>query len=220
MVLAPMLFAIGILLRIQFHFFFPEQLAAFKAHPTLMTASYNFFLAGNIALWPALITLAQLVARTRPNWALWGGSFVIFGLFARTFHGGADYMAFQIVRAWDVQAATKTVASSYGSFHIVTSLDGAILFGWILLAIGSYLSGTLGLIRSIALSLMSALMMGVVKGSSITSVVAATGLCISLVPLGIAILKAPPIPRFRTAFMWAALITGLVAALFFLGQLG
>ena len=86
MVLAPMLFAIGVLLRIQFHFFFPEQLAAFKAHPTLMTASYNFFLAGNIALWPALITLAQLVARTRPNWALWGGSFVIFGLFARTFH--------------------------------------------------------------------------------------------------------------------------------------
>jgi len=33
--------------------------------------------------------------------------------------------------------------------------------GWIALAIGSYLSGTLGLLRSIRLGLMSALMIGV-----------------------------------------------------------
>jgi hypothetical protein len=58
---------------------------------------------------------------------------------------------------------------SYGAFHAVSGLSGAIVFGWIILAIGAYLSGTLGRIRSIALALMSALMIGVLKGSSVTS---------------------------------------------------
>jgi hypothetical protein len=220
MVLAPVLLLIGVLLRIQFHFFFPQQLAAFKEHPTLIAAAYNFFLAGNIALWPAIATLAWLIGRTRPGWALWGSSFVMFGLFARTFHAGADYLALQMVRALDVEVATKTVAGSYGAFHVVSGLNGAILFGWIILAIGTYLSGTLGLIRSMALGLMSALMMGVLKGSSLTSMLATAGLCVALVPLGVAILRTPPTPHLRTVLGWAALVTGLIAALFFLGQLG
>lgn len=36
--------------------------------------------------WPdtasPVLTLAQLVGRTRPRWALWGGSLVMFGLAA------------------------------------------------------------------------------------------------------------------------------------------
>ena len=220
MVLAPVLLLIGVLLRIQFHFFFPQQLAAFKERPTLIAAAYNFFLAGNIALWPAIATLARLIGRTKPGWAVWGSSFVMFGLFARTFHAGADFMAVQMVRVLDVEVATKAVAGSYGAFHIVSSLNGAILFGWIVLAIGTYLSGTLGLIRSIALGLMSALMMGVLKGSSLTSVLATAGLCVALVPLGVAILRAPPTPHLRTVLGWAVLLTGIIAALFFLGQLG
>ena len=220
MVLAPVLLLVGVLLRIQFHFFFPQQLTAFKEHPAQMTAAYNFFLAGNIALWPAIATLAWLISRTRPGWALWGGTFVMFGLFARTFHAGADYMAFQMVRASGVEIATKTVAGSYGAFHVVSSLNGTILFGWMMLAIGTYLSGTLGLIRSIALGLMSALMMGVVKGTSPTSVASVAGLCIALVPLGVAMFRTAPTPPLRIIFGWAISITGLIAALFLLGQLG
>jgi hypothetical protein len=220
MVLAPVLLLIGVLLRVQFHFFFPQQLAAFREHPNLVAAAYNFFLAGNIALWPAIATVARLIGRNRPGWALWGGSFVMFGLFARTFHAGADYMAFQMVRSAGVEVASKTVGGSYGAFHVVSGLNGAILFGWVILAIGTYLSGTLGLIRSIALGLMSALMMGVLKGTSLTSVLATAGLCIALVPLGVAILRVPPTPRLRVVLGWAVLVTGLVAALFFLGQLG
>lgn len=116
--------------------------------------------------------------------------------------------------------ATNTVAGSYGAFHVASALNGPVLFGWIILAIGAYLSGTLGLARSIALGLMSALMMGVLKGSSFTSVMAVSGLCVALVPLGIAAMRTQPRPPFRTAIAWVAGVTGLIGALFYLGQLG
>lgn len=220
MVVAPLLVLVGILLRFQFHFFFPQQLAAFQEHPNLMTTAYNCFLAGIIALWPAIASLAALIGESRPGWALWGATFAMFGLFARTFHAGADHMAFQMVRVLDLPAATRIVGASYGAFHVVASLNGAILFGWIILAVGAYLSGTLGLLRSVALGLMSALMMGVLKGSSLTSVVAAGGLCVALVPLGIKILRMPPRPSLRKVLGWTSLAVGLLAALFFLGEQG
>jgi hypothetical protein len=220
MILGPILLLVGALLRIQFHFFFPQQLAAFAEHPTLMVASYSAFLAGNILLWPAIATLARLIGATRPGLALLGGSFVIFGLFARTFHAGIDHLAFQMVRVQSLELATKAVAGSYGEFHIVSTLNPVIFFGWIALAIGAYLSGTLGLFRSIALGLMSALMIGVLKGSSLVSIIAVCGLCIALAPLGVNVLREGPTPSYRTIFSWSVLTVGLVILLFFLGRAG
>ncbi len=220
LIFAPPLLLTGILLRMQFHYFFPQQLAAYTSHPELMTAAYNCFLAGNILLWPAVVSVANMVSTNRPGWGIWGGSFVIFGLFARTFHAGADYLAFQIARIDGVQLATKTIASSYGSFHVVSSLNATILLGWILLAVGAYLSRTLGLIQSAALGLMSALMMGVLKGSSIVSVISTAGLCIAFVPLGFRLLCTPNRPPLRTLIRGAGIGLLLIAALFYFGQLG
>ena len=220
MIFGSLFLLAGVLLRLQFHFFFPQQLAAFQEHPTLITASYSFFLAGNIVLWPAIVTLAKLIGATKPAWALWGGTLVMFGLFARTFHAGVDHLAFQLVPAQDLPAAIKIMAGSYGAFHIVSSLNFAILFGCIVLALGAYLSGTLGLLRSIALGSMAALMIGVLKGSSVTSVVCVTGLSIALVPLGVAVLRAPPRPRFHTVLGWSVFVTVLIAAMVYTGQLG
>jgi hypothetical protein len=220
LIVAPLLQLTGILLRIQFHFFFPQQLAAYADHPVRMTAAYNCFLAGNILLWPAVATVAHMISESRPGWGVWGGSFVMFGLLARTFHAGADYLAFQMTRIEGVQNATKTVASSYGAFHIVSSLNGMILLGWVFLAIGAYLSRTLRLVPSIALGLMSALMMGVVKGSSLVSVVAASGLCIGFIPLGFRVLRASPAPSFPKLMLGLAGGLALVAAMFYFGQLG
>jgi hypothetical protein len=220
MILGPIFLFVGAILRIQFHFFFPQQLAAFVEHPALIAASYGAFLAGNILLWPAIVTLARLIGATRPGWAVWGGAFVIFGLFARAFHAGIDHLAFQMVRVQGLELATKTVAGSYGTFHIVSMLNPVIFFGWIALAIGAYLSGTLELFRSIALGLMSALMIGVLKGSSIVSVVAIGGLCAALVPLGVKVLRDGRTPSYRTILGWSVLMIGLVIALFFLGQAG
>jgi len=116
--------------------------------------------------------------------------------------------------------ATQAVADSYGAFQIVSGLTAAILFGWIVLAIGAYLSGTMRLLRSIALGLMSALMIGVLKGSSPTSVVATGGLCIALVPLGVKLLREHPTPSFRKLAGWCLFVAALIALMFYFGQLG
>jgi hypothetical protein len=220
MVLAPIVLLVGVLLRIQFHFFFPQQLAAFKDHPTLLVTSYNFFVVGNILLWPAILTLARLVGQKRSQWALWGGSFIIFGLFARTFHGGVDHLAFQLVRVQGLESATKAVADAYGAFNIIATLNGTILFGWVILAIGAYLSGTLGLVRSIALGLMAVLMMGILKGSSWVSVMATASLCIAFVPLGIKVLTDGPATGYKATVQWSLIMIAVVCLLYFLGQAG
>jgi hypothetical protein len=81
------------------------------------------------------------------------------------------------------------VADSYPAFHLFRVISFAIIPGWILLAVGAYRSRTLGPLRSVALGLMAALMSGVLKGSTTVSVVATTGLCVALVPLGVKVLR-------------------------------
>ena len=220
LVVGPLLLLTGVLLRIPFHFFFPQQLAAVQAHPTLMLAAYSAFLAGNIVLWPGIVTLARLIGATRPGWAKWGGTLAIFGLFARTFHAGVDHLAFQLVRIQGVETATRVVGDSYGAFHVVKTLNFAIMFGWILLAIGAYRSATLGPLRSLALGLMGALMMGVLKGSSAVSVVATAGLCVALVPLGFRVMRDGPMPAPRTFLGYTLLVIVGLTVMFLLGQAG
>ena len=185
-----------------------------------MVTAYNFFVVGNILLWPAILTLCREIGKQRPHWALWGGTFVLLGLFARTFHGGVDHLAFALVSVQGVESATRFIADSYGTFNIIATLNGAILLGWILLAIGAYLSHTIGLVRSIALGAMSLLMLGVLKGSSWVSVLAVSGLCIALIPLGVQVLKAGPAPRTKNILAWSLLMLLLLAALYFIGQQG
>ena len=220
MILAPLLFLIGMLLRIQYHFFFPQQLQAFQDNPTLMITAYNFFIVGNIFLFPAILTLVRLNGKKKGQISLWGGMFVILGLFARTFQGGINHLAFQLVDLHGLDMATKTIADSYGAFNLIATLNGTIMFGWLILAIGSYLSGTLGLFKSICLGLMAALMSGVLKGTSLFSVVAASGLCIALIPLGFKVLNQGEKPSLSVVGSWAILIVVLTALLYFLGQAG
>jgi hypothetical protein len=220
LLLGPLLLWMGVLLRLPYHFFFPQQLAAFQEHPRQVVAAYSLFLTGNILLWPAVVTLVHRIGQQRPQWAQWGGAMVLFGLFARTFHAGVDHLAFQLVQVQDLQRATQAVAKAYGAFHIVSTFNGLILVGWIVLAVGAYLSGTLGLVRSMALALMSVLMMGVLKGSSVVSVVATTGLCLALMPLGLQVLRQPPTPGRWVILTRFLLLAILVMLLFGWGQLG
>lgn len=220
LILGPLFMLTGVILRSKFHFFFPDQLEAYKAHPTLLFLSYSFFIAGNVLLWPAVITLCKLISIKKPNWALWGGSFAIFGLFARTFHAGVDHLAFQIVRVLGVETATKVMEQSYGAFHIFHSLSPLIMFSWIILAIGSYRAKVLGLIRSILLGLMSSLPLGVLKGTTPFSIVATSALCIALLPIGIRVLKEGPIPSLKKILGSVLLIIVLLVGLFVIGELG
>lgn len=220
LIIAPLLFLTGMLLRMQYHFFFPQQLEAYRDSPALITTSYNFFVVGNILLWPAIVILSQLVGRSRMQLATWGGVFVMLGLFARTFQAGINHMAFRLVDIHGLDVATKTVADSYGAFNIISTLNGTIMFGWIILAIGCYFSKTMGLVRSICLALMGALMSGVLKGTSLYSIIAAAGLCVALVPLGFQVLTDGPKPARRSLVMWASITIAVTVVLFFLGQAG
>jgi thymidine phosphorylase len=133
------------------------------------------------------VAVASLIAQRHPGWALWGGMLVILGLFARTFHAGINHLAFQLVDSRGAEEATRIIAETYGAPHIFHTLSAAIMFGWIVLAIGAYRSGTLGLVRAVALGLMALLPSGTLKGTTTLSIVAVAGLCIALVPLGVTV---------------------------------
>jgi len=220
MVAGPLLLLAGVLLRFRFGFFFPAQLEAFGEHPRLVAAAYSAFAAGNVILCFAVAALARAIGGARPVLARWGGALAVLGLFARTFHAGVDHLAFQLVRQHGVAFATRTVAESYGAYHLFRTLSPAIMLGWIVLAIAAYASKTLGPCRSVALALTSALPLGVLKGSTVMSVVAATGACIALVPLGIQMLRAVPRPQPGTVIASVFLLAAVTLIFYLLGEAG
>ncbi|GAA4197672.1 hypothetical protein GCM10022252_46910 [Streptosporangium oxazolinicum] len=206
LIVGPTLLMTGILLRSQFHYFFPQQLTAYTQHPTLITVSYACFAFGIVLLWPAIMTLAQRIAATNPLWGMWGGCLVILGLFTRTFQFGTDHLAFHLTDSFGLQAMITGIDDYYLAWrdtrwHPFRALSGPAFLGWVVLAIGAYRSGALGLGRSIALGLMSALALGTLKGTEPQSVIAVGGLCVALIPLGISLLRGGPLPT-RRALLW------------------
>ncbi|MFJ9682482.1 hypothetical protein ACIRP2_31185 [Streptomyces sp. NPDC101194] len=220
LVLGPLLLLTGILLRLRFDFFFPAQLSAYGRHPDLMTASYSFVSAGWVLLWPGVVLLAAGIGVRFRELALWGGALTVLGLFARAFHAGVDHLAFQLVAVQGAASATRTVSETYGAFHIFSTLNAAIMGGWLLLAIGAYRSQVLGPLRAAALASASAMPLGVLKGTTPLSVAAAAGLCLALVPLGVAALRDGPTPRAATVAGRLLLLVAAGTAMFLLGQAG
>ena len=216
----PCLMLAGVLVRRPYHFFFPEQLAAYAAHPTQIWIAYSLFLAGNVVLWPAVAWLAQRIGASNPVWAVWGGVLATLGLFARTFHAGVDHLAFQLVRVEDLPTATDAVAASYGAYHIMSALSVAIMAGWVVLAIGAWRAQVLGPIRSVCLAAMSALPLGVLKGTTTLSIVAVAGLAIALVPMGLKVLREGERPRLRAVLGWTAAVVAAGCAMVLLGMAG
>ncbi|MBT2234641.1 hypothetical protein [Nonomuraea sp. NEAU-A123] len=214
LVIAPVLMLVGVLLRLPYDAFFPRQLAAFAGNAALMTASYSCFAAGNVLLWPGVLGLVRRSPGSR--WVLWGGVMVMLGLFERTFHAGVSHLAFQLVSVEGLPAARQAVADSYGAFHVFASLSVALFFGWIVLAVGLWRAGTLDVVRAVALGLMSALPIGVLKGTGVMSIVATAGLCVALVPFGVKILRDGPAPKWWAFPLALAIGAGAVV----LGTLG
>jgi hypothetical protein len=221
LIVGPLLLLAGTLLRLGVPFFFPHQLAAYQRQPTLIGAAYALFLAGTIALWPGIVAVAARVGVTRPAWALWGGSLVIFGLFARAFHYGANTFAFALVDSAGLNAATQAVSAYYTYPEWVTSsLTMAVMLGWITLATGCYLSRTLRLLPAIALALMSGLMIGVLKGSTWASAVQVGGLAVAFLPLGVIFLRGANRASRRSVAWTIPLILLFTVGSIVLGQLG
>ncbi|GAA4459628.1 hypothetical protein GCM10023189_33590 [Nibrella saemangeumensis] len=203
LILGPLLLLTGALLRIQFHFFFPQQLAAFESHPALITAAYSVYALGNVVLCFGILYLVALIRQWDRVWAFWAGMLVLTGLFTRTFHAGIDHMALQLVQVQSLDSATKAVSDSYKVFHIFRYLNGYIMMGWLCVAIATYRARILSLPMAIALGLMVIVPFGTLKGTEIRSI-GLIGLCIALIPLGIRVLKQAP-PLSRRAKLWIAI---------------
>ncbi len=220
LIAGPLVWLTGVLLRLPFHFFFPQQLAAYQQAPGAMFAAYSCVLVGQILVAVGVIAAASLIGRTRPALATWGSLLVVLGLFARTFHAGADHLAFQLVSPLGLEQATATVGTTYGAAHMVAALNPAIMFGWPVLALGAWRAGVLPWWRALALAGMLALMLGVLKGSSWVSVACLVGLAIAFVPLGIHVLADGPRPRPLVAAAWAVFVPVLIILSFVLGRMG
>ncbi|MFB7618397.1 hypothetical protein [Kitasatospora sp. NPDC056181] len=220
LVVGPLLLLAGVLLRVRYDFFYPSQLRAYEGHPTLIAASYSAFGAGCVLLSPGIVLLASRIARQRRELALWGGTLAVLGLSARTFHAGVDHLAFQLAAQEGAEAATRTVGQAYGAFHVFSTLNAAILGGWVLLALGAHWSGVLGPWRALALALTAVLPLGVLKGTSPGSLVAVAGLCLALVPLGVSVLRSGPLPARRVVVGRLLLVGAAGTAMFLLGQAG
>jgi hypothetical protein len=220
LVLGPLTIATAVALRSGYDFFFPSQLAEYAVHPRLVVISSSAFVVGTVLLWPGLLTLAQRIAPARPRLAWWGCVLAITGLFKRAFDAGADYLAYELVRVQGLAVATQAVADSYSGFNIMRTASPAIMAGWVVLAIGAWRSGVLGLAPAIALGAVAALPMGVLKGSHLGSQVAAAGLLIALVPLGVRVLRDGPWPGWRRVALGAAVTVVVGTAFVVLGTLG
>ncbi|HEY1013289.1 MAG TPA: hypothetical protein VGE07_11330 [Herpetosiphonaceae bacterium] len=220
LILGPLVLLTGMLLRLPTDFFFPAQIAALASQPARFALAYGCVAASGLLLWPAILLLTQQIAPTYPGLARWAGIFVLSGVVARTFHAGADHMVARLVEAVGVTAATQIVSDTYGVFSIMQLVSPMIMAGWVLLAAGSYRAGVLGPLRAGALALMAGMPLGILKGTTITGLVAVSGLCLALIPLGMTLLRIPPHPAPRQVLGWTAGIIALVMVFFFLGTAG
>lgn len=220
MVIAPLVLLTGVLLRVGYDFFFPAQLTGFAESPGLMTASYSCFIAGYVLLWPGVLLLANRIARAGAGWALWGGALVMLGIFARAFHAGIDHLAFQLVDGQGAASATEAVARAYPAFHVFSVATVALFFGWVVLALAAWRTGVLRPVFAVALALTVNLPIGVLKGTTVWSIVAAVALCVALVPSGIRVLAAGPRPATAVMVRWIGVVVLFGAVSFLLGQAG
>jgi hypothetical protein len=206
LILGPVLLLTGALLRIQFHFFAPQQLQAFEARPLLVTAAYSTYSIGAVVLCLGVLALVHRIAAWNRTWAFWGGALAVIGLFNRTFSAGVDHMAFQMVTVLGADQAFAVVSDTYRAFHVFRFTNGAVMLGWPVLAIGAYRAGVLGRVRSAALASMFMLPMGTLKGTEIRSI-AIVGLSAALVPLGLRTLRdGPPLTRRAKAWVVALVL--------------
>ncbi|MBN9746249.1 hypothetical protein DMP23_35080 [Amycolatopsis sp. A1MSW2902] len=219
LVLGPVLVLAGVLLRLPYPFFFPHQLAASVQHPAQMTAAATCFVAGQVVLLFAVSTVVRQIAMQKPRWAAWSGALVLVGLAERVFHAGFDQAATDLARHRGADYATAFVADAYGDLHLFSFLSFTIMFGWPLLAFAAYRAGVLGRVRAAALAAAMLMPLGVLKGTTPWSIVAAAGLCVALVPSGVQLLKQAERPDRRT-FGLACLGAVAVGALGYVSTLG
>jgi hypothetical protein len=189
LIISPVLFLLGEALRSGAAYPFPDQLSFYADHKGLMSASYGISALSLMLMWPGVLAVAHLIGQSRPGWAVAGGTLAMTGLLVNTFHEGMNLMAFRMVDELGTGTATGAVAGSYADPYLVYPLVFVDNLGWIVLAVGAYLSRTLGWLRSFGLLIMCAHVSGLLKGTTALGVFYDIGLCAAFIPLGISLLR-------------------------------
>lgn len=173
----------------------PEQLVAYAQNPALTTAGYALFALGSLLMFPAVVAFARTIATRSPWLAGTGGTLFVAGLFARWYFSGIDLTAFELVDTLGLQQATDLVLKSYvdlsyGLWRVPVSASAGSILGAVLLAIGAYRARAMGLTRCALLLAYGWVFMGVLKESSLLTVVTGgVSACLVFVPFGIAELR-------------------------------
>jgi hypothetical protein len=102
----------------------------------------------------------------------------------------------------------------------MSALSVAIMAGWVVLALGAWRARVLGLFRAVCLAAMSALPLGVLKGTTALSIVAVAGLTVALAPLGVRMLREGEKPGGRAVVGWTIVVIAAGCAMVILGTVG
>ncbi|KID29133.1 hypothetical protein HQ32_03423 [Prauserella sp. Am3] len=219
-VLAPLLLLAGMVLRVRFDFFYPGQLRGYEQHPALMTWSTSLLTLGVLLLVPAVIAVASGIGVRAPGWALWGGILTVLGLGARLFFAGVDHLAFQLVDLEGYRTAHDVVDGAYPAFYVLATVNPANLVGWLVLAVGAWRARTFGGLQCAALGAMAFLVVGILKGTSDTSIPIGLALSAVLVPYGVQLLRTGPFPGGGRIAVGVGAVVVATAGLVLLGRAG
>ncbi|MFI6296244.1 hypothetical protein ACIBEJ_31940 [Nonomuraea sp. NPDC050790] len=212
LILGPVVWFVGFLLRYlatetaltpaqqawaeQQDFAGPGQLIAYHADPGLVTAAYAVFALGAVLMFPACITLGQLIGT---RLAYWGAMLIVVGLFARLYFTGADQTAFQLTETLGVGGATQAVMAeyvdiSYGPWRVPVWCSVGQYAGTMLLVVAAWRTGLFGTARAVIVLLPGLTWMGVLKAATIPDLVTTALLAAVLLPLGLITLRHQPPP--------------------------
>ncbi len=172
----------------------PAQLAAYVQHPKLVTAGYAIFAGSCIMLAFGVLTIARIIAAGSPVLAQLGATCVVASLFARLYFSGVEVTAFRLVDAEGLQNATDFVLNcyvdlAYGLWYIPVTASAGALVGGLLLCLGAFRAGVLGLVRCLLLLAWAWTFLGVLKDADAGSIRGAIALCVVFVPVGVQVLR-------------------------------
>lgn len=208
LVVGPVTFLVGMLLRLLPRLTDPEviapyaddvtyyrqELALFETYPSLLTVGYGLTMLGTVLLVGAVIELTRQTRRRAPLAAVAGGTLAVLGLLPRLYHHGVEVFAWELLRDQGFAAAAGLVGDayvplSYGPLRVAVLFSGARLIGWPLLAWAAWRGRVVGVAGGLVLATFGLHRQGVLKGSSVLWTTVLAALCVVLVPIGIRTLR-------------------------------
>ncbi|PWK85006.1 hypothetical protein C8D88_107213 [Lentzea atacamensis] len=150
----------------------PGQLAAYARQPELVTAGYALFALASILLCATVIVFAREIGG---RLAFAGGAVLVASLFARLYFSGIDLTAFVLVDRMGLDRAAafameSYVDLSYGLWRVPVAASAGSIVGAVLLAIGGWRAGKLGVVPCFLLLSFGWVFMGVLKEATLITV--------------------------------------------------